>query len=797
MSFSKAPKFKSNNPLSPLPFSALLPAILITAIIIYILINNSSLNSTHIQPFQTKITITFPTSSNKTSSLGINTNEITEENASIPFVDLFKNTTPFQEQHELSSKEVTYDENGWPNNLHGGYAGTKFIGKIPFKALPKGNYTILYEGEGEIQYSDDARLVYQSAGKDIIQLDPINENEVNASLTIVQSNPNNYIRNIHILLPGGICQGQPFTPVTNVGDCRSIDDYLAFSKYYESIIFNPDYLNFMKDFSVIRFMSMSGISHHSAKHWKSRPNLQEASWGGANGSRGAPIEIQVELANRLQAHPWFNIPHAADDHYIQSFANYIHENLSPNLKPFIEYTNEAWNSNFNHSDYTQKHGIAEGLDKNVLEAGYKYYAQRSTETFGIWEGIYGNTSGFTRVIGGWATRPNVSAKILNYQNTYKHVDVLAIAPYVSGDIKGLREAKTVDDIFNLLTDKYAYQSITEVSKDIHQHAKLAKAFGLKLLAYEGGQGLIDWNAQQTEQHPNPLFFAANRDFRMQNIYQELLNQWKNAGGETFILFSAPRTCQWFGCWGLKEYITQDIDVAPKYAAVKQFIQDNPPWWNNQPLKASPSDIKEYLYQDTPDKAHIVIQPTTIDSESLFSLDSPNSLNMLIEGNEWNKKDISGQWQIKWDTQNLYLNVDVHDDQLVSDSKNPKHDDSIEFFIDTDNSRQPKYDSINDFHYIFSWDSDEIIYKGKNTVKTTSTDFPVEMNKTADGYHLNASIPWDILGVKPKVSGKMGVEIIINDDDDGGQREARIGWASVDDTAKKDPRSFAVVLISGK
>jgi hypothetical protein len=72
-----------------------------------------------------------------------------------------------------------------------------------------------------------------------------------------------------------------------------------------------------------------------------------------------------------------------------------------------------------------------------------------------------------------------------------------------------------------------------------------------------------------------------------------------------------------------------------------------------------------------------------------------------------------------------------------------------------------------------------------------------MAKTADGYLLNATIPWSILRIKPRISGRIGIDVIVNDDDDGGKRDGRVAWVSADNTTHTNPRSFGVVLISGR
>ena len=108
---------------------------------------------------------------NQNSPLGMNTNEALEVDASLPFVDLFRLALPFDEARPWFTKgNVAFDNNGWPKNLNGGKAGTRFLSHIPIQALPQGEYTVLYEGEGKLRYGASAKLVKQTPGKDIIRL---------------------------------------------------------------------------------------------------------------------------------------------------------------------------------------------------------------------------------------------------------------------------------------------------------------------------------------------------------------------------------------------------------------------------------------------------------------------------------------------------------------------------------------------------------------------------------------------------------------------------------------------------
>ena len=69
-----------------------------------------------------------------------------------------------------------------------------------------------------------------------------------------------------------------------------------------------------------------------------------------------------------------------------------------------------------------------------------------------------------------------------------------------------------------------------------------------------------------------------------------------------------------------------------------------------------------------------------------------------------------------------------------------------------------------------------------------------MVKTRNGYRLEASIPWVMLGVRPRNGMQIGFDIQINDDDNGDQRDAKISWNATLDEAWKNPRLFGELVI---
>jgi len=502
--------------------------------------------------------------------IGINTNEITHQDASAPFVDLFKMSLPFDESDRLTKGYIEYDTNGWPTNLKGGVAGAHVVHWVPAGTLPEGNYTVLYDGEGQITYGDDARAVHSAPGKDIVQVRAGQDQWFKITLVIRRSNPDNYIRNIRFLMPGGICANNPFQRVNSAKQCPG--NYQSFEQYHQHILFNPDYLRFMRNFKVIRMMNISGITRNNVSSWNALPRMEQATWAGAEGRRGAPLEVMVKLANKLNARPWFNIPQEADNELVRQYAQYIKQHLRPHLKPYVEYTNEAWNSAFSSAAYTKTMGLKQRLDVDRAQAGHKFYVKRSLEIFRIWEQVYGTHQRFTRVLGGWSANPRLTPILLSYMNAYQHIDAFAVAPYFFVHQRNLHEVQSVPDVFRLLKDPKNPYSLDNVYNMLERQKVVTDKYNVKLIAYEGGQHLVAQGTRSTKDHPNPQLIGANRANPMETLYIEFLENWQRiTGGQLFVAFSAPRPPQFFGSWGIKEYLNQPDAKSPKYRGIAHFF----------------------------------------------------------------------------------------------------------------------------------------------------------------------------------------------------------------------------------
>lgn len=582
-------------------------------------------------------------------SIGINTEAAQSEQNDIvfpmAFADIFRTARPFA---EYSCKDVTYDANGWPNALPATCTGknpavirTFLLDNTLQGMIPSGQYTVLYEGTGTINYSGYAKLISRSAGRDQIEITlPAKLNTAAGAINrMVLQVASGAVKNIRVIMPGGICEGSPAVRVENASGCaagqyRSFEDTLRANR--NAIVFNPDYLNFLKDFRVVRMMNLmeaspsgmtcvqtaadnpnSFIRDSAGKYvydqaclnedftWDKRSKLDDAVWGASANTarikrygRGVPLEVQVELANQLNAHPWFNIIHNATDTYAREFANYVSANLKPGLKAHVEYSNEIWNAtNFWAAAYMREKG--KGLytaADNAYWDGQYYYAKRASKIFQIWEEVFEGTNRIVRILGTQQGSPDTTRTMLNYSDVKQYVDAIATGGYFYAcwdrtntkctDTtlipKPLAAATSVDDIFAAIDNPNDPYGLEGLKNQFIRQAAVAKSFGKALYAYEGGQHLTIAGtiADDRRQSMIDLFHAANRDPRMGERYQRLLESWKAAEGQTFLLFSVPHTFSRFGSFGVKESLNQPRTSAPKYDGAMKFQESQGKcWWS--------------------------------------------------------------------------------------------------------------------------------------------------------------------------------------------------------------------------
>ena len=531
--------------------------------------------------------------SNLTSPLGIGLHGIADWSTQLPFLDAFKSSRQWFTQclsgdpgcnGEPDTGEynlLNLDENGWVKSLPTPEEAPKYtrvstllLREIPNR-YPSGKYVVLYDGEGRIEYGFDAKKdpAASSPGRDVLDVDAKGGGGI--QLTIASTDPKktgNYIRNIRVVKA-------------------------EYENNYKSEIFNPVFIEKIKKFRALRFMDWMGTNNSDQKEWSDRPRLETASYA----TKGAPIEIMVALSNKVKADPWFNMPHQTDDEYITKFAQTVKQNLAPNLKAYVEFSNEVWNWQFKQSHYALKQGKARwGEDK--ADAHMQWYGMRNAQMCDIWKSVFAEQKNRVVCVMGtqtaWQGLENYALDCPYWvaegnKPCYQHgIDVYAITGYFSGGLGLPENSSTVeswlkepDGGFGKALQQLKQggllsgfkDSLPDVYNRFIYHAEVAKKKGFKLVAYEGGQHIAGASGVENNDKLTKFFIELNRHPEMYKIYSQLLNEWKEVGGTLFMHYLDIGGPSKWGSWGALEYVEQN--GSPKYNALMEFINKNSCWWD--------------------------------------------------------------------------------------------------------------------------------------------------------------------------------------------------------------------------
>ncbi|MFM1895962.1 MAG: hypothetical protein RLZZ385_1036 [Pseudomonadota bacterium] len=474
--------------------------------------------------------------------LGTNLDSVTDYSTQLPFLDLFKMSREWYTQSTTTfdtgeAARLNLDTDGWVRSLTptgsgpvsftractlifsmGAVEGGPENGKLPY---PAGAYVVRYDGQGTIDYGLAARrnAAASSPGRDVIDVTP---QEPGIQLCITQTDPGNngnYLRNIRVYAPG--------------------NESLA-----DGAIFDPAFLTRLQPFGTLRFMDWMHTNNSTQRDVENMPRVTAATW---TTSAGVPAEIMARLANLLAAKPWFNMPHQATDDYVAEFATLIRNTLDKDLDIYVEYSNEIWNDQFTQGGFINDQGVA----KFGANAGSDFdrrlnrFGERTAQICIIWRQVFGADAERVRcVMGGQAANTFIAEQALDCPFSTlapcrsRGIKALAIAPYV-GDAIGLPDFETAVEGWTADSDGGLGKLFAELNEEsvlpdadsgmptvlsrIRFHAELARAQGVELIAYEGGQHLVGVGAPANNSKLNTLFDAANRDPRMGTLYKNYLN----------------------------------------------------------------------------------------------------------------------------------------------------------------------------------------------------------------------------------------------------------------------------------
>ena len=501
--------------------------------------------------------------------------------------------------------KIQLDEKGWVKCLPDPQDKEvlfRSVATIMFRDIgdhfPAGNYVVLYEGEGTIEYGFCATKIDAASkpGRDVIRVKP---SDAGIYLRITSTDPNktgNYIRNIRVIMPGGVCKKDASLYCEPDGTCPKCGniDCLPFEQVYQTQIFHPVFLNKIKDYRLLRFMDWMDTNNSKQGLWKDRPKMDDARW---SLEKGVPIELMITLANVLKIEPWFNMPHQATDNYIRKFAALVRDNLKPKLKVYLEYSNEVWNPQFVQGDWVQQQAEAQWPDskKDGYTKRINWYGMRTAQICDMWKEVWQNRSSqIVCVMGTQGVRPWVSEQALDCPlweegaPCFQHgIDALAISAYFGHQLGApeyeeevMKWTKEPDGGLDTLFDEIFYGGqlpggpkgglLHWLFDMISQGILPAQSRRLDFFAYEGGQHVAGQGRVNTNESLTHLFTSANRDPRMGDAYKLLLDGWQKRGGKIFMHFSNCGKYTKWGSFGALEYIDQNR--SPKYDTLRGYLQ---------------------------------------------------------------------------------------------------------------------------------------------------------------------------------------------------------------------------------
>jgi len=214
------------------------------------------------------------------------------------------------------------------------------------------------------------------------------------------------------------------------------------------------------------------------------------------------------------------------------------------------------------------------------------------------------------------------------------------------------------------------------------------------------------------------------------------------------------------------------------------------------ISTSPAQEADVLIRN-PDAAMPIIDGIVDD---IWSLSTEQTISTTVSGGAPSSAlDCSGLWRALWGYDYIYVLVVVKDEALRADTSiaNSWQDDSVEFYIDGDNSKATSVDE-NDHQYAFRWNTEVETPRGFHHGEASIVGIEYAVLTTDNGYLFEIRIPWtSIMGTEPTPGQEIGIEVWINDDDDGGDRDSQIAWFGTDGNGWQNPSLWATgILVAG-
>ncbi|NBB78051.1 MAG: carbohydrate-binding protein [Verrucomicrobia bacterium] len=362
------------------------------------------------------------------------------------------------------------------------------------------------------------------------------------TLEITQSNSGDPVRDIRIMRPGHHGAGKH--------------------------AFDADFKNYLSFYDTLRFMDWGETNNSPLVDWSDRTKKD---WYSQTTEHGVAYEHMIQLANELNKDLWINVPHKADNNFVDNMASLFNNQTEGARDIFLEYSNEVWNGMFDQSGWVNNSNFA---GSNRMEK----YGTRSAQIFDRWYAQFNNPGDrVVRVIAGQAANDWQTLQALETAGT--KTDAIAIAPYFGNSIKPEELTNPLPSKNDLANEPWL--EMNQVQDALDSHAALAQDFGVQLIAYEGGQHYVGIFGTQDNDDLTDLLLDFNRSWQIRNIYRwDYLNRLGDSGMLLFCSFaSVGDSWNKFGSWPTMEYWGQPINNSEGNAVKEWALRD---WKANNP-----------------------------------------------------------------------------------------------------------------------------------------------------------------------------------------------------------------------
>lgn len=519
--------------------------------------------------------------------LALNLAPVNDWSTQMPFLDLMKSARPWIAHrpgqwggwdHAALVAGGHLSARGWPLSLPSGATGmsTLVLTDLPPDSAPTtaGRHAVTWQGRAWVRVEGRGRLFKRA------------EQSLSFDFT---PGPGGVILTIsHI---------DPADPIRDIAIVRQ-DRQAA---HRAGALFNPDFLARLRGVEMIRLMDWGGTNGSTLARAEDRPRPDDAMWT----RHGVPVEVMVDLANALQADPWFCLPHLATDDLVAEMARIVRDRLAPGLRAHVEHSNEVWNWAFPQAEWAAAQAVAMG---GTRDGWVQAHALRAAHAMRLWSAEFGPAAPerLVRVLGvqtGWL---GLEAQMLDPPlarggarprdafDAYAVTGYVAVrlgapdrAPLLAGWLKASRAqaerqgaaagltgdalaAHVAAHRFDLATDRAGAEltagAITGDATDsladllgrvLPYHAEAARKAGLRLVMYEGGTHVTGSAGPVADPEVQAFYDHLNYSPAMGAVMTDLRAGWARLTDAPFAAYMDVQAPTGWGSWGTLRHLSDD------------------------------------------------------------------------------------------------------------------------------------------------------------------------------------------------------------------------------------------------